>query len=139
MTPALAKICSEMEIRIVTNSQRSGRRLRPCETAAVHTITRILGRHGEGHLVMVLRTIIESENNNRELVAPVIQAVSRIILAHPDWAETGSAWLEAFDAIDLTDLRLKAKANKRASNPRDAIAAMLFERLKDRFEQPRLI
>lgn len=113
----------------------------PAQTCAAQTIQRILNEHGEGHAILTLRTIVESENNRSELVAPVIWAVSDIIRAHPSWADTGLAFLEAFDAIDLGQLRALAKANRRAVAPRKAIATMLFQHLQPVFgeKQRRLI
>jgi hypothetical protein len=60
----------------------------------------------------------------------VIQAVSDLLLAHPTWF--GSDWLDALDKIDLTALHESVKANRKAVQPRAAIAAILFERPKDR-------
>jgi hypothetical protein len=70
-----------------------------------------------------LLSIVESAGNDRWLIAPVIWAVSDLLLAHPNWL--GSDWLDALDAID-------AKVNRKAVQPRAAIASILFDRLKDR-------
>jgi hypothetical protein len=127
---ALADICRDLEIEIVPTAVRRS----PGQTCAAQTMQRILEEHGEGHLILTLRTILESGNNRLELVAPTLWAVSDIILAHPTWTETGLAFIEAFDAIDLSDLRSRAKANRRAVAPRKAIATMLFEHLRPVFE-----
>jgi hypothetical protein len=55
--------------------------------------------------------------------------MSDLLLAHPTWF--GSDWLDALDKIDLTALHESVKANRKAVQPR-AIAAIPFERLKDR-------
>ena len=81
-------------------------------------------------LLEVLLSIVESAGNERALTAPVIWAVSDLLLAHPSWF--GSDWLDALDAIDLAAVYETAKANRKAVQPRAAIAAILFERLKDR-------
>jgi len=44
------------------------------------------------------------------------------------------AFLEVFDAIDLASLRQRAKANRRAAQPRQAIATMLFQKLRKEFQ-----
>jgi hypothetical protein len=75
-------------------------------------------------------SIAESAGNDRSLTAPVIQAVSDLLLAHPAWF--GSDWLDALDKIDLSALHESAKANRKAVQPRAAVAAVLLERLKDR-------
>ena len=82
------------------------------------------------HLREVLLSIAESAGNDRSLTAPVIWAVSDLLLAHPNWF--GGDWLDALDKIDLSALYENVKANRKAVQPRAAIAAILFERLKDR-------
>ena len=127
MTPQLANILSDLEIEPVDTRVRRA----PGQTCATAMMDRLLADHGEGHLYLTLRTIMESENNRMELVAPTILAVSDIILAHPTWPNTG--WLEAFDAIDLAELRRRAKANRRAAQPRQAMATLLFQCLSQTF------
>ena len=127
MTPQLGNILSDLEIEPVDTRVRRA----PGQTCATATMDRLLADHGEGHLYLTLRTIMESENNRMELVAPTILAVSDIILAHPTWPNTG--WLEAFDAIDLAELRRRAKANRRAAQPRQAMATLLFQHLSQTF------
>lgn len=107
---------------------------------AGNTLERIRKEHGAEHLRSVLISIVETTNNKRMLVAPVIWAVSDILLAHPTWF--GGEWLDAMDAIDLAEMHERAKANRRAAQPRQAISTMLFETLSKRFkvvEQERLI
>ncbi len=137
MTPVLASILSDLEIEVVDMRVRRG----PGQTCATQTMERILAEHGAQHLTIVLRSIVETENNKMELVAPTIWAVSDIILAHPSWCAT-TAWLDAMDAIDLSDLRERAKANRQAVKARQAMATMLFEKLRETFAletQPRLV
>ena len=54
----------------------------------------------------------------------------RSLARAPNWF--GSDWLDALDKIDLSALHESVKANWKAVQPRAAIAAVLFERLKDR-------
>lgn len=136
MTPALSAILSDLDIRVVPVTKQRGL----METHAVNTMARILNDHGPKHLRSVLMSIVETENNKRMLVAPVIWAVSDILLAHPSWF--GGDFLEAMDRIDLAELHERAKANREAAQPRQAIATMLFEELRKDFqpeEQARLI
>lgn len=139
MTPDLAKICAGLDIRVVPN-ERSRTRSQG-ETCAEKAMERILKRHGEGHLTIVLKSIVETENNGRQLVAPVMYAVSDIILAYPQWTAT-TAWLDALDRTDLAEMWSRAKANRRAAKPRPAMATMLFQHLSELLEpemQRRLI
>jgi hypothetical protein len=129
MTPQLASILADLDIEPVDTRVRRA----PGQTCATATMDRLLADHGAGHVILTLRTIMESENNRMELVAPTILAVSDMILAHPTWPETGLAWLEAFDGIDLGALRGMAKANRKAAQPRAAIGTMLFIHLSQTF------
>lgn len=136
MTPALASICSELGITVIPVTKQRG----TMETCAVNTLDRIRTEHGEAHLRSVLMAIVETTNNKRMLVAPVIWAVSDILLAHPKWF--GGDFLEAMDKIDLADMHERAKANRDAAQPRQAIATMLFDELRQSLlpeEQARLL
>ncbi len=134
MSSAIARLCADLEIEIVPTNVRGG----PRRTKAGNVLRRLLDEHGEGHVVIALRTIIESEGNDTALTSPVIHGVSDLILAHPGWTDRGLAWIEAFDDIDLLDLAAKAKANKKAVPARPAMAAMLYERLVPTFEPPKI-
>lgn len=135
MTPRLASICDDLDIRVIPTTKHRD----TMETCALQTLERILAEFGEGHLTLVLRSIVETGNNKRELVAPVIWALSDVIRAHPSWPTT-TAWLDALDECDLAEFRSQAKANRRAAQPRAAISTMLFERLARRFRmQERLL
>lgn len=136
MTQALSELLSELGITVVPVTRQRG----PMETFADNTMQRILNDHGPEHLRSVLISIVETENNRRMLIAPVIWALSDVLSAHPSWF--GSEFLDAMDGIDLAEMHERAKANRRAAQPRQAMATMLFERLRDRFqvvEQERLI
>lgn len=125
MTPSLESNCRNLGITAIPTKQYR----RPRETHAGESLQWIFDRHGEDHLIMTLRAITESTGNDRALIAPVINALSDIIAAHPAWAERGFAWIEEFDNIDLLDLAAAAKANRKAVAPRAAIATMLHSLL----------
>lgn len=133
MPDVLATLCAKLEIEIVPCNVRSG----PRRTKAGNVLRRLLSERGEGHVIITLRTIIESDGNDTALTSPVIYGVSDLILAHPGWADRGLAWIEAFDEIDLLDLTAKAKANRKAVPARAAMAAMLYERLAPNFDPPK--
>ena len=125
----VASICSEFGIAVVPPCRRRAEGA-ALETCAASTLHRLLSDWGEFHLREVLLSIVESAGNERALTAPVMWAVSDLLLAHPTWF--GSDWLDALDAIDLSALHESVKANRKAVQPRAAIAAILFERMKDR-------
>lgn len=129
MTPALASICAELEIRVIAaNVTRI-----PGTTKCELTLERILRKHGEGHLILLLRTIMESENNRMALVEPVIWAVSDVMLANPRWPARGLEWLAAFDEIDLCGLWVSAKEANGAPPERHGVASKLTEILQRKF------
>src|SRR5690606_41875353 len=89
----------------------------------------MLEARGEAHLRFVLLTIVESENNRSALYGPLIWAISDRVIANPEWAETGSAWLEAFDRIDLNEVWNRARSCGGATPRRHAAATILHELL----------
>jgi hypothetical protein len=123
VTPELTNLCTELGVTVIPTTKHRG----PMETCAVQTMDRIQREHGPAHLRSVLIAITETANNKRMLVAPVIWGVSDILRAHPHWL--GGAFLEAMDGIDLAEMHERAKANRKAAQPRKAIATMLFDRI----------
>jgi hypothetical protein len=86
---ALARLCKALEIRIIPTKRRP----RENETAAAATLRKILAQQGEAHFVLLIRTIAESDGNSRALVAPIIWAISDVMLAFPAWPNRGLEWL----------------------------------------------
>ena len=133
MTPALAAILSELDIRVVNPAQH--RPFTPMQTAAGQTLERILADQGEDHLRDVLTVLTESENCKHMLIAPVIKAVSRIMTQHPTWyGSDASAFLEVMDRADLAGLYERAKANKGVVEAHKTIAALLLDELRKVFQ-----
>jgi hypothetical protein len=87
-------------------------------------VQRLILKHGLPHAVIVLKTIVETEGNEGELIADVIHAISDLIRAHPRWVGLGGIWLEAFDQISLAQVRKTAKATG-VQPLRDAIMTLL--------------
>jgi hypothetical protein len=131
MTPALADLLDELEIKVVGLQRYRA----PSSTMATSCLRRILQHHGYAHTKLVLMTIVETRNNKRELVAPTIWAVSDLILAHPAWADRATDWFDAFDKVDLKQLRAFAKLNKSAVPPRAALATLLFGFLESQMDR----
>jgi hypothetical protein len=132
MTPELTNLLAELEIKAVPLYAYRG----PGATMATACLESILQQHGYGHTKLVLTSIAETRSNDRELVAPVIWAVSDLIVAHPKWADRVSDWLAAFDKVDIRQLRTFAKLNKSAVKPRAAIATLLFGFLASQMDPP---
>jgi hypothetical protein len=122
MTPELTSLLDELEIKVVALQSYRG----PGATMAIACMESIFRKYGYGHTKLVLMTIAETRTNDRELVAPTIWAISDLIRAHPAWADRATEWFEAFDKVDLRQLRAFARHNKAAVPPRAAIATLLF-------------
>jgi hypothetical protein len=129
VTDALVRLCADLGVRIIPVSVSR----HAYETTAGPTLQRLLNEHGDGHLVIVLRAIVESVGNETELRAETIWALSGIVLARPDWVDRGLEFLEAFDSIDLKALRLRAKGILRAHGARVVLGVLLWERLRMAF------
>ena len=62
----------------------------------------IFGTDGRGHITLLIRTILESENNQDALIEPVVSAVSSCM--RPEWTGLGVRWIECFDSIPLKSM-----------------------------------
>ncbi len=129
MTPDLASICVDLEITVIQPHVTRT----PGTTKCGNTFERIRRRYGEGHLILLLRTIMESENNRMALVEPVIWAISDVMLANPKWPDKGMEWLVAFDEIDLCAIWALSKRANGAPRERHGVAYKLTEILQNRF------
>lgn len=121
------RLCRQLEIKVINTADRPG----PMRTSAANTIRRMLADHGQEHTVVVLRAITEGNPANRTMLREdVIRAISDIVRAHPGWPERGGIWLEAWDSVDLVQIRHSAKAS--GIRPlRFAIEAMVCLRLTE--------
>jgi hypothetical protein len=102
------QLFESLEIEYIPSSE--ARRRGPRSTCCGNVVQRLILKHGLPHAVIVLKTIIETEGNEGELIADVIHAISDLIRAHPRWVGLGGIWLEAFDQISLAQVRRTAKA-----------------------------
>jgi hypothetical protein len=135
MLDAVDAILADLQIAVIPTNQTRG----PMQTKARQILRAIFRDHGEGHLILLLRTITESNGNELALIAPCLLAVSDVMRAHPAWPNRGLQWIEAFDNIDLVAMQKTASANRKASPQRGAIATMLYERLAPAFVPPKRV
>jgi hypothetical protein len=127
----IPRTCAELGVEIIPVTKKAG----PGQTtarAAVHSLCR---SHGEGHLILVLRTLMESEGNSDHINEFTLYGINDIVLSHPAWPATGLRWLEAFDRIDLGDIRAKARRNRAAVPQRYGIASALHRELSAIFDR----
>lgn len=137
MTAALADICAEFSVEIVSASESARK---PGQTCAGRILQKVLLDEGEAHLRDVIRTIIDTQNNKTMLVRPVILAVSDVLRTYPSWY--GGEWLDQFDKIELAEIYETAKRDREGVAIRAAITSRLIDRLRPHFdivEEPRLI
>lgn len=73
------------------------------------TLRRIGRAHGSAHLALVLRLVVETTGNEKELYSETLLAISALLQHQPDLIERGAALFDAFDTIDLADLRQSAR------------------------------
>jgi hypothetical protein len=73
-------------------------------------VGRLIEQRGLPHVVVTLRCICESEGNSNALISDIISAISDIVLAHPRWPAMGLAFIEAFDRVNLLNIRKTARA-----------------------------
>lgn len=104
-------------------------RRRPRQTHARSTLSTLVKKMGEGHVLFVLRTIVESQNNGLALWSETIWAVSDIVRLRPDLADRGLAWIEAFDSIPLDEIRDRAR-RMRAGPKRQVMRVLIIDRLE---------
>lgn len=131
MTQTVAEICESIDPPVRLIPQHVTRT--PGATRCGRVLERIVEKRGIGHTVLLLRTIMESENNRMALVEPILWAVSDVIEANPRWVEKGLDWLAAFDEIDLCNLRSQAKEANGAPPERHGIASKITDILRAKF------
>lgn len=119
-------------IKVLDAALHSPTSVRPKHCYCMPTLQKVV-RHGEAHLTIVLRLIVETKGNATELWAATITAISELLLAMP-WLENwGGRLYDAFDLIDLAALRRHAK---RIRGRRGKVWQEMCTLLKDHFNQP---
>jgi len=124
------EICAEFGITIV-----DGHRYPEIgQTRAVATLERILRRHGEGHLRLVLTTLAETANNKVLLDEVGLWMASDMIRACAGIVEARAAdWLHAWDQMPVGELQFICQDLRGIVPQRTALGGMVFERLYRRF------
>gem|GEM_PF-1005955 len=102
----IARQCG-VRLRDGARCYRTARGAGECYSPA--TLRRIGRRHGAAHLALVLRLIVETEDNATALYGETLQAVSELLIHRPDLIERGTALFDDFDRIDLNALRGQAR------------------------------
>lgn len=102
----------------------------PRECYAKKTLKKIGQRHGEAHLALTLRLIVETRGNATELYSETIQAVSAL-LENPAVEARGGALFDQFDGIELAEIRQQAKTLSTGLPVAHVMRVLLAIRLQD--------
>lgn len=116
-------------IKVLDAALHSPTSVRPKHCYCMPTLQKVV-RHGEAHLTIVLRLIVETKDNATELWAATITAISELLLAMPWLVERGLDLFDQFDRIDLAALRRRAK---KVRGRKDEIWKVMCWALKDHF------
>lgn len=103
------KIARQCGVRLYDGGRtyHSNRSAGACFSPA--TLRRIGRARGAAHLALVLRLVVETAGNEKELYSETLLAISALLQHQPDLIERGAALFDAFDTIDLGDLRQSAR------------------------------
>lgn len=121
--PRVNALCAEFDIRIVPKHRYP----EPGETRAVATIERIIRRHGEAHVRLVLSVLAETKGNGSLIDETTLWAVSDLLIACADIIEAdASAVLELFDELPLGPLIAITNELPGIVPQRSALAGILY-------------
>lgn len=109
------RVSEQCGVRLADPDSHGWRARRPRECFAKKTLKKIGQRHGEAHLALTLRLIVETYENGTELYSETIQAVSALI-ANPSIEARGGKLFDEFDQIRLAEVRHQAKTLSELSN-----------------------
>ncbi len=97
----LAQVCACAEVELLRYPVPADKQA-PGQTMAVGAIAQCLKRFGEATLITALQCVTQTANNRPgALSARTIKALCEMLHGDRERRESGSALLEAFDAIDL--------------------------------------
>lgn len=121
--PTPPEICAETIQRILCSHDRP-----IIEASARAELERVRRYYDEGHVNLLIVTIIESVDNENALVAPAIRAVHSVMTRRPEWTKKGSEWLDAFDHLPplMTILEVMRELVERTSKAERVIEEGLF-------------
>lgn len=124
------RVAEQCGVRLVDPDAHAWRQRRPRECFAKKTLKKIGQRHGEAHLALTLRLIVETYGNAAELYSETIQAVSSLV-ANPSIEARGGALFEQFDRISLAEIRHQARSLEAGLPLTHVMRVLLAVRLAD--------
>lgn len=119
-------ICDEVGLKVWPAVRRQPRDKKT--TKARRSLWDIRRRYGAGHLRHVLISICQTRANEglRIVQAPVLNAVSDVLLAHPEW---GNDFVAVLDGIALQDLYDEA-VELGMAGPRENMRVLLAKEIR---------
>lgn len=130
LDPRVIDLCREFEIEIIGKSRYP----EPGQTRAVETMARIVRRHGEPHMRMVLTTLRETANNHALLDEVGLWSASDMVRACQEIVEgRTSDWLALWDRMPVGPLQAISQRLAGVVPVRYALDGMLFERIEGTF------
>lgn len=132
--PRVIELCREFDVEIIPAHRYPD----VGQTRAVKTIQRIMRRHGEAHMRLVMTTLAETANNRACMDEVAFWAASDLVRAYADVIERDmTGFLEVWDSIPVgqrqweIQQRLSGFVNQRA-----ALAGVINQHLYERFDAP---
>ena len=126
----LERVCAAAGV-IVSTHPRAQDRIRPGATNAVNALRAQLRRVGEDTMVVALRCVTGSANNQPAVLsALVIDALCAMVASRPAWLAQGERLAEAFNGIVILREADKARFQPRAQGV--ATWEVLRDRLSER-------
>lgn len=125
----LHRVARQVGIVLRESADHSPTSVRPRHCFCKPTLRAIGLAHGEAHLAIVLRLIVETRGNATELHAATIKAVSAVV--DSGLVEVDGALFEAMDGICLRTLRYWSQAARGigSASVADTMAAALLWQL----------
>lgn len=116
-------ICAEFEIEIIPSNEYP----KPGQTRATASIDRIMQKHGEGHMRLVLATLSETKGNQGLITQTSLWATSDLILACKEWVENDpTSWFDAWDKIPMGFLLWHCNELAGITHQRHALAGAMY-------------
>lgn len=134
--PRVIALCAEVGIECVegTAYPRLG------QTRAHRTIRRLINKYGEQHARLVLQTLAETTNNKACVDEHCLWATSDLVRKfRKEIEQEATLWLDIWDRLPVGFLQSRTLEMRGWVRQRDALAAMIYERLRRVYGQPDLL
>lgn len=107
---SMQRLLDEVGVRVLRYQERRDT-LGPGDTYAIRTIETLCERYGD-LVVKKALTIIQQSNHPGEMCAETISAFVDLVRISPLWVEDMQKIIAVVSKVDLTELRLEAKATR---------------------------